>query len=371
VASPTRGSPELDLTLRKMAGGFRVLGWMWMLLLVVTTAVTGSAANRTVMWSAVAVATIWTLVTIWVASLHPRVFGSGGFFLADGAVCLGVGGASTLADAAELFHGGFPMSWVLIGAYVGGMRLALVSAVALAIEQAVLHEVMGLGAIRSAGSVIFVVFALLAGWTYDRLRSYDVARSNAQARLAVEQVAVARHEERATLAGRLHDSVLQTLHAITMDAEDVSHVRYLARRQERELRQAIDELESVHARSFRAALMAAVADVEDLYPFDVDAVIHHDAELGDGLIAVVEAAREALTNAAKHSGASNAHLFVQFDGSHVEVYVRDRGCGIRSGTGEHGIAVMRRRLAAVGGSVDIRSEDGRGTEVTIVSGNGP
>lgn len=99
------------------------------------------------------------------------------------------------------------------------------------------------------------------------------------------------------MANRLHDSVLQTLVVLRRDATDAPQVRYLARRQERELRRTIDEYRSPYDNSLRAALLSICGEVEDLYRVEVDAVIRGDAEmdsaghgLKNSLLARVEAA---------------------------------------------------------------------------------
>jgi signal transduction histidine kinase len=79
---------------------------------------------------------------------------------------------------------------------------------ALGVEQFLVHIIADLGAVRAAGSVIFFVVGAIVGWTFDKLRDYDIARREAQDRLAEEQAVVLLHEQRAALADRLHDSVL-------------------------------------------------------------------------------------------------------------------------------------------------------------------
>src|SRR5208283_5432648 len=82
--------------------------------------------------------------------------------------------------------------------------------------------------LRPLGGLILVVAAimvLLGPWW---LR---IARD-----LVVERQARARAEERADMATRVHDSVLQTLALIQRNAADPHQVVQLARAQERELR---------------------------------------------------------------------------------------------------------------------------------------
>ena len=133
---------------------------------------------------------------------------------------LAVGAASVASGAGELFHGGMPLSYVFVGALWGGLPGSLIAAILLAVEQFAVHVIADLGAVRAAGSIIFFIIAAIVGWTFDRLRDYDLARQVAEGQLAAEREAVAAHEARVTLVNSLHDSVLQTFHAIRMGADD-------------------------------------------------------------------------------------------------------------------------------------------------------
>jgi signal transduction histidine kinase len=177
------------------------------------------------------------------------------------------------------------------------------------------------------------------------------------------------HEERAALADRLHDSVLQTLHAIRMSADDPSQSRYLARRQERELRRNIEEWRSEYRDSFRASLLAVRDEIEDTHRVEIEAVIRDDAQINPNLAAAIEAAREAMANAAKHSGSPNITLYSEFVNGHAQIHVKDSGTGfadenMRSRVHER----LARRVEGVGGLVEIDTAPESGTEVTITVG---
>ena len=86
----------------------------------------------------------------------------------------------------------------------------------------------------------------------------------------VWQVASERSErirvaERAEVAARIHDSVLQTLALVQRHAGDATRVTSLARRQERELRRWLYGSGFGSAVSLNDALAEAVADVEDAH----------------------------------------------------------------------------------------------------------
>jgi signal transduction histidine kinase len=75
--------------------------------------------------------------------------------------------------------------------------------------------------------------------------------------------------------------------------------------------------------------------------------------------------QEALTNVNKHAGAETVWVTVAAAGGALEVAVRDDGRGFDAGAPAAGFGLlgMRERLALVGGSLDVRGEEGRGTSV--------
>ena len=81
-------------------------------------------------------------------------------------------------------------------------------------------------------------------------------------------------------------------------------------------------------------------------------------------------AQEALTNAGRHSGAAKVEidLSVAEDGA-TELHITDDGCGFqpRSGSAKGGLGLtgMAERARLVGGELDVRSEPGAGTSITL------
>ncbi|MFR9731533.1 sensor histidine kinase [Saccharopolyspora sp. MS10] len=75
---------------------------------------------------------------------------------------------------------------------------------------------------------------------------------------------------------------------------------------------------------------------------------------------------EALTNVTKHSAAGRAEVLVEPDGDRLRVLVRDDGVGGADPGGGSGLVGIRRRLAALDGTVEITSPAGGGTEIEAV-----
>ncbi len=191
--------------------------------------------------------------------------------------------------------------------------------------------------------------------------------------LGEERAQKAAADERADIASRLHDSVLQTLALIQKRAEDPAEVTRLARGQERELRQWLfdsqDKTPQTTGTVF-TALERACGEVEDLYGLRIVPVtVGTDEPLTDETHAAVLAAREALVNVAKHAGVDTADVYAEILLGELNIFVRDRGCGFdpdRVPDGHHGLAEsVHGRVERAGGSVRIRSDIGEGTEVAI------
>jgi signal transduction histidine kinase len=192
--------------------------------------------------------------------------------------------------------------------------------------------------------------------------------------LGAERQARIRAEERAEIATRVHDSVLQTLALIQRRAGDQHQVVQLARAQERELRSWLFDGRPPGSMDGKAATVAGAVrliqqDVEAQHGVPVDAVTVGDCELDDDLVAMMDAAREATVNAAKWSGAAVVSLFAEVEPDSVALFVRDRGRGFDPATvppDRKGLAEsVQARMARRGGSVAIRSARGEGTEIGL------
>jgi len=180
-----------------------------------------------------------------------------------------------------------------------------------------------------------------------------------------------RSDERAEVAAHLHDSVLQTLALVQRRADDPREVVRLARMQERELRAWLlsgGETNGATDGSVGSALDALAAEVETQHGVPVEVVRVRDCP-AEGLQPLLLAAREAIVNAVRHSGAPSVSVYLEVEGSRVSIFVRDRGRGFDPDA----VAPDRRgisgsivdRLARAGGEAKVRSTPGDGTEVEM------
>ncbi|MFH8338838.1 PspC domain-containing protein [Streptomyces sp. AM6-12] len=223
-----------------------------------------------------------------------------------------------------------------------------------------------LGAVLQAALVVLVGITLLAGPYLVRM-TQD---------LSEERLMRIRAQERAEVAAHVHDSVLHTLTLIQRNADNAGEVRRLARAQERDLRtwlykpEGTGKDEADEPDTVAEAVRRNAAEVEDKHGVPIEVVVVGDCPLEDRIGAQMQAAREAMVNAAKYGGDGGAvQVYAEVEGRTVFVSVRDRGPGFdldsipadRMGVRESIIGRMERN----GGTAQLRAVPGGGTEVEL------
>ena len=289
----------------------------------------------------------------WLAGVLALV--AGGLLLS----ALGLSDQSVVGIA--LIAAGLALAWRQGGSFradaplsYGGLALAAVGAVALLSGGGTSASLLAPGAV--AGALL-----LIAGpWVWRLALDRDA-----------ERTARIRSEERSDVAARVHDSVLQTLALIQRHAQEPRRVASLARRQERELRGWLygDQPVGDDSASLMAALSAAAGDVEELHGVRVELASAGDCPVDGAMGAVVLAAREAMTNAAKFAGVEEIDVYAEVTDDAVSVFVRDRGAGFdraavpadRRGLVES----IEGRMERAGGRATVVTSPGEGTEVEL------
>ena len=179
-----------------------------------------------------------------------------------------------------------------------------------------------------------------------------------------------RSEERAEVAAHLHDSVLQTL-ALIQRTDSSRRMSTLARLQERDLRAWLygRSGKAGDTRTLDAMLDEVAARVEVMYDVEVEAVVVGDAGVNEPVLALISAAGEAMTNAARHSGTRKISVYVEAEPGALTAYVRDQGKGFDPEAvpeGCRGISdSIRARMERHRGTATINSAPGQGTEVQL------
>ena len=206
-----------------------------------------------------------------------------------------------------------------------------------------------------------------------------IALELAEHRRQAEQMAV--FEDRDRIAKDLHDLVIQRLYATGMSLQGATSLIVNPEVAERVAR-SVDALDDT-IREIRSAIFALQTH-PDARPAGVRARILYVAQemaaalrfapslqLSGAIDALVpeEAAehlltalREALSNVARHSGATQVDVIVSA-GDELTLRVRDNGVGIKPGGRRSGLRNLQARAAGLGGSLAIGPAPGGGTEL--------
>jgi signal transduction histidine kinase len=220
-----------------------------------------------------------------------------------------------------------------------------------------------------AAADMLVTFASQAG----------IALELAEHRRQAERVAV--FEDRDRIARDLHDLVIQRLYATGMSLQGTVPLVGSAEATRR-VSTAVDALDET-IREIRSSIFALqtsreakplglrarilqVAD-EAIAALGFPPTLQLDGPLddvphdvADHLLGVL---REALSNAARHSGATEVQVQVRADHD-LRLLVRDNGVGMPQATSRRsGLANLQRRAGQLGGSFRIVSASGQGTEL--------
>jgi signal transduction histidine kinase len=251
---------------------------------------------------------------------------------------------------------------------------ALVGVVAVVVAAAVLIAVPG----REDG----VRTAALAGIVLVMAWASGVSARNGE-RVAAENAVL---RERARLARDVHDVLSHALGSIGVEAGTAAHVRTL---REEDLRRTLAGIAAT-SRGAVAELGSVLADLRagDDAPPDVplEALLRETAAVAeragmrvrlrvDDAQGVPEpvrttlhrVAREAVTNAVRHSGGSRCDVVVRADPPEVRLTVADDGRGPRSDDVEgDGLRGIRERIALVGGTLELGRSAAGGLELGAV-----
>ena len=221
------------------------------------------------------------------------------------------------------------------------------------------------------------VVALGALCVYLAIRERRARRSEERIEVLMAQVMEADERSRREIAQGLHDHALQTLLAANQDLQEAAPGRAGVMRAHdivaatiAELRETVGSLHPVTLEQggLEAAISAVARQAERLGGFHCD--VHLDrvaAASRDQLVLTV--ARELLTNAATHSGAKAVTVTVSAAGERICLEVVDDGHGIEPGRqeaalleGHIGLASVVHRVEAAGGTFEIHTAPGGGTQ---------
>lgn len=201
-------------------------------------------------------------------------------------------------------------------------------------------------------------------------------------------------EERNRLAREIHDTLAQSLAALTMQleaadaraasqgdrklSETVTRALTLAHSALEEARSSVLDLRDapLEGRTLKQALEELAKGVREVTGGSLEIEVFREGlDRGtDDLPVAVEVglyriAQQALTNVTHHSGASSATLRLDRDANRVRLRVEDDGTGFDPGAvpaGRFGLIGMRERARLLGGTLTVESSPRGGTAVDVV-----
>jgi two-component system sensor histidine kinase DesK len=252
-----------------------------------------------------------------------------------------------------------------------GLREAIERMLLLALLYALESLLLGLPWAFAASAVLVSMAVGLMNVFFRRNQQQD-----AELRLSHDEVRrLAAATERERIGRDLHDLLGHTLSLVAVKSElagrllegDPSAARREIAEVERVAREALSQVRSAVTGIRAAGLVAELASARLLLEsagvlFEYRPPAQSLPEQVETTLALV--LREAVTNIQRHARATRAEVTVGRELDLAVLHVRDDG---RGGIGAHGngLTGMRERVEAMGGSLAIRSERGRGTELTI------
>jgi signal transduction histidine kinase len=187
-------------------------------------------------------------------------------------------------------------------------------------------------------------------------------------------------EERRRLARDLHDGLAQELAYISRVSKVVSpaatpdvigDLQAATERALQQSRQAVAALATPITEPLEEIIVRVATETGARYGVDVDVDVAAELDLDEPRAdALVRIAGEAVSNAARHSGARRVRVVVEWRRGRPRLRVIDRGRGFEPPppgvrTVTYGLTSMRERAAAVGADFTIRSKLGAGTCVEV------
>jgi signal transduction histidine kinase/ligand-binding sensor domain-containing protein len=238
----------------------------------------------------------------------------------------------------------------------------------------------GMGILYIVGMLVFVRHRKLSKMRREMRQQAEFTR----------QLIESQENERKRIAGELHDSLGQNLMLIknksilTLRYEgldektresfkeiseltsstlaDVRAISYNLRPYELDrigLTKTIEALIERAEKSTSIRFRAELADIDDTFPADTE-------------INIYRIIQECINNVVKHSGAGQAELIIGKDLNSVLIIIRDNGKGFDAAGGApeteeggFGLKGMRERVNLLNGSMNMKSNEGGGTIITI------
>ena len=213
-----------------------------------------------------------------------------------------------------------------------------------------------------------------------------VAIENARLHEEIGRLAIV--EERQRISQDLHDSIIQSLYGISLSLEDLPDV--IAEDPAEGAARADKAIDSIHAtirdiRNFIMGLQPELLAGTDLptgirtlaAEFEANTLIDLELDINPNVaepskdisVHVLAIIREALSNIARHSSATRASIELSLDHEAMRLAIKDNGHGFdvneARSSSHRGLMNLTARSAAIGATMSLESETGRGTRLEL------
>lgn len=239
-----------------------------------------------------------------------------------------------------------------------------------------------LGAVVTVASVY-----RLRSLEHRALRGHAAAEAaEVRARQLSQQLVATQEEERRRLSRELHDHLGQMLSALRLELGRIDRLRVQTNQPAAqaivESRQLVDEMVTT-VRDLAMGLRPSMLDDLGLVPalewqvrdftrrFEIRVDLNVSADL-EGLpeqyrTCIYRVIQEALTNCARHSGASQIVIALVDREARLEILIKDDGVGMDAGVRAEGLGIrgMEERVLELDGRFDVQSTVGKGTTIRI------
>jgi PAS domain S-box-containing protein len=243
---------------------------------------------------------------------------------------------------------------------------------------------------RTFGTLAVTRLEGATAFTEEDLRSLElfaaqasVALEHTRIRSELQRLAIV--EDRERIARELHDGIVQALFAVGLGLLSVEPLAAEEPVRGR-LREAVDSIDRVIADLRRyifglkphtagtETVAHAVATLVDEFQARTGIVtavdVDHRLDYSAGTVTaeVLQVAREALSNVARHAGATTCRVSLRYEAPLAVLEIDDdgRGFDLASVPGHgYGLSNLRERAAAMGGHVEVTSQPGQGTTVRL------
>ena len=213
-------------------------------------------------------------------------------------------------------------------------------------------------------------------------------RTNLNIRRRIEREAII--EERRRIAREIHDGVVQSLGYLNLKTKLVSDsvssqntvqaltelgdIRQVVQDTYEDIRESIDQLSTeVRTLPIIPALANYTREFSDnnaiRVKFDVPKAFPQLSPVAE--LQLLRIAQEALTNVRRHAQATEVEVKLETTNQVVEMLIKDNGQGFtlsdpeKSHPGYHGLNIIKERAEGLGGSLNISTTPGEGTEVRV------